>query len=232
MSRLHVNIGWLLGGALVLTPAMAESNVLLTGQTRYVRATAGDAFDTASHQINAPGYGLFDDSTSITFFSDLGSGGGTANATQTSFVHPQVITASGQGDGSGGGGVGTGYATGLSVLQVTFDVLTPTPYTLEGMIRADEFFSHASASLSGPGGMLVDEQIGEFLGSWATLDFTGNDAYVGVLEPGTYTLDLRASGSGVNDSSLALFDVRLTIPEPACALLVLAGLMGVMRRSA
>jgi hypothetical protein len=212
--------------------ASVSADALLTSQTRYVRATAGDAFDTATHQVNAPGYGLFDDSTSITFFSDLGSGGGTANATQTSFVHPQLITASGQGDGTGGGGVGTGYATGLSVLQVTFEALTPTPYTLEGTIRADEFFSHAWARLSGPGGMLVDEQIGEFLGSWATVDFTGVDAYSGVLAPGTYTLDLRASGSGVNDSSLALFDVRLTIPEPVTAWLMLAGLPLALRRSA
>ncbi|MEQ9461689.1 MAG: hypothetical protein RIG82_12135 [Phycisphaeraceae bacterium] len=230
MSRLHVNVGWLLGGALVLTPAMAKSDVLLTGQTRSVRASAGDASGTMSDSKSASGFGCYDDSITFSYTSTQFGGGGTGMALQTSAIYPWVITGDGTGTGNGGAGVGTGFAGGTSYLQATFTVTSPTAYSLEGFISAPTGFNRASVILTGPSGEIAKEEIGEFTGSFGSVLFTGLQGFSGILLPGDYTITAEASA---NDDSFAgpqaLFDFSLIVPEPASSLLALVSFPLVLR---
>ncbi|QDU71373.1 hypothetical protein [Mucisphaera calidilacus] len=203
-----------------------SANVMLTAQTRSVSASAGDAEGTVTNSTSINTAGPYDDTQTITHFGDFFGGGGTGNATQLSSVTPASISGTLHADGDGGGGVGTGFAGGTASMVIDFTVAQPLDYTLSATMTAPIGFNHAWIKLYGPDGLVIDEEIGEFLGNFGTADLTGPNARTGTLEAGDYTLDVEASASSI-DFTTANTDLMISfiIPEPAsAALLGLAGI--------
>ncbi|WP_428389764.1 hypothetical protein [Mucisphaera sp.] len=216
---------------LILVETMASAGVILNYQTRTLTASAGDAAGTQSQQVSAAGFGLYDDLLTFSYTGTEFGGGGTGVALQTSQVLPWVISGEGTGTGSGGGGVGTGFAGGSSYLEVGFTVTEPIDYSLNGFISADSGFNHASVVLSGPDGVIAEEEVGEFVGFFGGVLFTGPEGYWGTLTPGDYTITAVATA---NDGSFsgpeAIFDFSLRVPEPSSMVVGLGVLCLVLRR--
>ena len=210
MSRLRIPVALL--AATLLTVGVAHAAIVPTSQNRVLSANASAADNSDSGTDTdgsaAADFGPFDDAVaaSVLLSGAIGSGGGS----QTSSIHPEMITAAGthfaNGEGWESGAWGDGY--GSSRCQVFFDLTEDTDYTLEGWV--EEFDSGSSyVRLVGPSGTVH------------SLFPPHNDTLVfaesGVLLAGSYELDVRTSGSafGANffaDYASGAYDVTFTIP--------------------
>ena len=145
--------------------------------------------------------------------------------------------------------IGPGNAALLSassIFAVTFQITIPSNFTIDIDLDANfDIFAdatpsgYAAVTLTGPGGVLVDESLTDAGGAiFGPLSVTRT----GVLSPGSYTVVAEAVQSlnvpddlflGEGSSSYAMsFDIT-AIPEPASLLLLLPiGLIAGRRRNA
>ncbi|MCA9151456.1 MAG: hypothetical protein KDA92_19220 [Planctomycetales bacterium] len=179
--------------------------------------------------------------------------GSGASASQSSSITPQQVTAVGS---SGAGAIAFpgdfssgGHAS--SRLHYEFSVEVDTPYTIEGAVKGksgaqfvtshDTRISLSSADAEEPiffvtSLILTDADV------WEGND-TVNFSHMGMLSPGTYTLDaiadadadlLRFSSGEMQESGSYQFTVSF-VPEPTAAVGLLAALplvVAIYRRSA
>ena len=182
----------------------ASAEVVLLSQSRAVFGNAG-AFGFSgpvvsdSDSLAAPDFGLFEEEISLAV--DASEGYSAVSATQYSEIHTGYFSIHGSstavdvGSYCGDDGVnyscGFGYGIVHSDFEVLFDVSTPTPFSLIGTLAATytnnfvESRQIASLQLDRDGGPYLSFEI----------DTNGEIAVneSGLLEPGIYTLIVKAS---------------------------------------
>jgi hypothetical protein len=160
------------------------------------------------------------------FFSANPAGGGmdipitvnsSVSVSQNSFLHPQELNYSSF-EGNSGTLASSGanvqgkywYGGGGSSLQVSFEVLSPVPYTLWVSGTGDPVSVADSYTLSSAAqGVLVSSTSTNLLNYWGPRIY-----YSGVFNPSDiYTLTLTSNGE--NDGGGLMAD--LTVPEPSTA---------------
>ena len=229
-------LNWAMVVAVVLTAGLtgeAWAAARVTSAQRGVRVFAGDAFDDQIISEDSSALGLFDESLTLTFFSEDGDGGGHAEASQTSTITLDTVSGVAAGTATGGGGVGTGSAGGRSSLQALITVDQTTPFVLDGSITVlGSLFSRVEVLLerTAPDAeSLFFAKVGEEAGE-GTIDFSGSNQVTGVLTPGSYSFAALAWAidSDFIDSETD-FNVSLTVPEPHCVFMMAACCMAGLR---
>jgi len=133
--------------------------------------------------------------------------------------------------------------------QVTFTIVTPTFFSLEGVLSFDNILGSGCCG----GGTTLSLRNSNYSGPTYNLsfgtsssngDFTQNIFLSGMLDPNTYTLEAiassnaRGSSVGFPQMMTSAFDFTLTIgdinpvPLPGTVWLMLTGIMGIVSRSA
>jgi hypothetical protein len=186
------------------------SGVTLVGQDRRVAGSALVTtpldFDSESQQFAAPDEGPFDAAAIASALVDGASA--SATSTQNSSITPFAVHAAGSYDATAEVGVegGTAYTACQTNVALRFAVPEATTYALEGFLEAFDD-GYTTVQFSRP--FLTVEF---FSASEERLDLQES----GVIEAGTYDLNVTASGganaeSGAADHVAGAYDLHLIL---------------------
>ena len=199
-----------------VAPVMAVDLIDPVSQNRYVSvsALAVDDFipetDQDSDSLAAPDFGLFQVTTgadaSVTTAVASSAGSQTSEIFGDSLQTSGSISASAESHDY----EAFGQASGTSRCEVTFDVTSPSVFTLSGDVAAFDN-GDASVTLDGPSGMIVSVS--------AIENQTTPVLETGGLVPGTYSLVASASGLAYGSFFVAFpagasYDLSFTL-EPS-----------------
>jgi hypothetical protein len=161
----------------------------------------------------APDFSLFD----VTLDSNYYMGHGSASQLS------EILTSNlaGHGTASGGGSSFDNGGGGSSLFDVTFEVTDATPFTLSGQLLANSIFALGTATAH----VTLDAALIESVSGLETQPFSVS----GILAAGQHHLVVdcvAASPPGPGFASSG-YDFELAlVPEPSCAVLLLASALG------
>jgi len=217
---------------------IAHASVILMDESRRVRSSGSvssvTSLETWSVEERSPGdFGNFNFEVNET--RSAGSNVSSSRGFLQSSITGNLFSATGMANASAGVNETRGNTSvngnGLSEFAVTFQVLEPTIFNLDGFLAFDPMFGspRGSATIT----LLSDSFTGanfrlSFGTSSAFGDFSQNVMVAGLLEPNTYTLRAFASSSAdafslnSTQDGRASFDVNLAlhsaaVPLPAAA---------------
>jgi hypothetical protein len=201
----------LLGGFFV---APLSAQIQYASQIREVSAaTQGHAGNQTAFN-SAPDFGAFDAQVATPPDS-----GGSASASQQSTLTPTTIHVSGSVSAVSPQASGNGSASAGSILEVVFTLADAEPFTLSGNMTAlpDSTRAARTVTLVGPTTGVFRFDSGPVSGAAPPLVPFSAD---GILQPGTYHLDVTASGYNTDNgltsnSGDARYSLSLTVPEPS-----------------
>lgn len=203
----------------------AVGEIVYVSQERYVVGTVPVGI---SDRRDASNFGPFNVELRVQSPRDDSLGTGIQDST----LGATQIRARGEGRGYSNSSGPIRTSTGMSVMNVVFDVPTATEYLLDGVLRRrlqEDARPTASVELTGPIGQLFFFNFP--IGGAQLIDFSGPRAINGVLVPGRYTLRASAFGIGGSLEQAAWFDFTLTVPLGPMGGVLLGGLaLGRRRR--
>jgi hypothetical protein len=213
---------------ILVVAAPASAQVVLVSQSRSVFGYA-EAFGFSgpvvsdSDSLAAPDFGLFEEEISLEV--DASEGYSAVSATQYSEIHTGYFSIHGSSTavdvwsycGDDGVNFSCGFGGGIvhSDFEVLFEVSTPTPFSLIGTLAAAYTYNfvegHQIASLQ------LDRDGGPYLSF--DIDTNGEIAVneSGILEPGIYTLIVKASSradSWSGGQGYSSFDIDFFMESP------------------
>jgi hypothetical protein len=195
--RTKIFLPALAAGAIVLAATGAE--ITYDNTLRSVTARAGSAMEPEVREtVSTTAHCSFVESVSATQ-----SYGVTGTATQDSYIGPRSFAGTGAATARSGGPMGTGYGEGVSWMEVSFTIDTPTSYTLVGDIDGFGVYS-----FTGPGLHIEDMSFGPKL---ATFDETG------VLAAGSFTFIISAESEAVDPTFDASFSLEVILGDYSAA---------------
>lgn len=229
-SEMHALVAAILVAVWCSNQSFAQLNYV--SADRSVSAVAS-VCDTSSDEESTMGLGTFSAMVEA-FESDAMptcQGTASSSADQLSDLAPLSIIATGTSGASAASGVI--FAEGESSLTATFDITSPSPYTLSGEVDGfvttlccGDFAGDATIELSFGGGPVIHSVSQDTAFTPVTFDFSG------ILAPGTYTLEAIAfSQATVDDGSSASFDFSFdVVPEPSSVLITIGVLLCLVSR--